>query len=142
MKFIIFIITFLLASPALSKDDCTPNLIKEDMCLYAKEIVSEVRKSLPIKMSETAKITSLRSENTRVIATVIFSYNLYELKTVLSRNNISINKMREIGRLHSNNNACSDDTLKSFLNLGGEFQYEYFFNDGSIYDVVTITNCI
>lgn len=138
-----FILAVLLFVPVVSLADnsCIPNLIKEDMCVSAKKITTAMQKELPVKITENMVITTATAEQRRVILTASLSYNLDTLINMADGDKEFIAKARAINKKVSRKTICENREIRAFINLGGEVQYDYIFNDGSVYDIVTITSC-
>lgn len=126
---------------ALADDQCTPNLINEDMCDAAKKFADNMKKALPITLSENLKITNVKSEKRRVIISASLAYNKDTLNELYDNDKYFYDKARKLSKKVTAKSVCDDSHTKAFVNLGGELEYEYYFKDGSIYDVTTITAC-
>jgi hypothetical protein len=124
-----------------ANDKCTPNLTKQDMCLYAKKIADELQKELPVKNSENLSLTEVKTENTRVIITGKMNSSSYDLEQVYKSNFANIDKAKGILRSNAKQAVCLDKYLSSFINLGGSIQYEYILSDGKLFDMVAVTSC-
>ncbi|MDX7275482.1 hypothetical protein SJ322_24890 [Serratia marcescens] len=141
MKFKIAAAALIICASFAQADTCMPNLIKEDMCKVASNLAIEGKNSIPIKISENMQITDIKSENVRLILTASLSYDLSYLEETYQHDDKKLKQAKDYGREYAKNNACNKKPTRSFINLGGQIEYDYVFNDGSIYDVVTITSC-
>lgn len=141
MKIILFYLIFIFPAVAFADNACIPNLIKEDMCVSAKKITTAMQKELPVKITENMVITTATAEQRRVILTASLSYNLDTLIDMAGGDKEFIAKARAINKKVSRKTICENREIRAFINLGGEVQYDYIFNDGSVYDIVTITSC-
>lgn len=141
MKLKLAAAALLLCASFAQADKCMPNLIKVDMCKVATSLASEGKNSIPIKISENMQITDIKSEDSRLILTASLSYNLPDIEEAYQQDEKKIEQAKSYGRTYAKNNACTKKPTRSFINLGGQIEYDYVFNDGSIYDVVTITSC-
>ncbi|MGQ6630770.1 hypothetical protein ACUNDV_23885 [Serratia sp. IR-2025] len=141
MKLKISSAAILLCASFAHADKCMPNLVKEDMCKVATKLAMEGKNSIPTKISENMQITDIKSENVRLILTASLSYNLSSLEEAYHHNEENIEQAKNYMRKYAKNNACNKKPTRSFINLGGQIEYDYVFNDGSIYDVVTVTSC-
>lgn len=141
MKIILFYLIFIFPAVAFADNACIPNLIKEDMCVSAKKITTAMQKELPVKITENMVITTATAEQRRVILTASLSYNLDTLIDMADGDKEFIAKARAINKKVSRKTICENREIRAFINLGGEVQYDYIFNDGSVYDIVTITSC-
>lgn len=126
---------------ALADNPCVPNLINEDMCVVAKSIESELKKSIPIKVNERMNITDAKADITKVTVTTAFIYNQDEYKEILNNDDKLIAKTKDIVKKMGAKSSCSNKALNAFINLGGVVEYDYVFSDGSRYETVTITSC-
>lgn len=120
---------------------CTPNLIKEDMCIQAKKLAGNVQKELPIKSGDNLYITNVKADNTRVIITAEMKYNRNALEHAYQNNDSDIDKAKKILSYNAENSVCQNKILMSFINLGGVIQYEYVFNDGNLFNIVAVSSC-
>lgn len=141
MKITLFYLIFIFPAVAFANNTCIPNLIKEDMCVSAKKITTAMQKELPVKITENMAITTATAEQRRVILTASLSYNLDTLINMADGDKEFIAKARAINKKVSRKTICENREIRAFINLGGEVQYDYIFNDGSVYDIVTITSC-
>ncbi|MBG6032199.1 hypothetical protein I5E97_14275 [Proteus hauseri] len=141
MKKTLFVVSLLFPLTTFANDPCIPNLIKEDMCVAAEKIASGVKKSIPIKITDSMKITDVTSEKRRVIMIMSLSYNMNGLTAIANGDNKLLRDIRDFHNKASIQTACGNKYIRSFINLGGEVEYKFTFKDKSIYDVVTITSC-
>ncbi|HDU8661597.1 TPA: hypothetical protein RG707_001371 [Serratia liquefaciens] len=141
MKKYLIATTLLLWTSFSQAENCMPNLIKEDVCKAAASLAKEGKHSIPIKVSENMQITDIKAENNRLIMTASLSYNSQYLEEAYQHDEKKLEHAKLYGRKHAKNNACTKKPTRSFINLGGQIEYDYVFNDGSIYDIVTITSC-
>jgi hypothetical protein len=141
MKEYLIATIFLLGPSYAIADECTPNLTKQDMCIYAKKIAGELQKELPIKNSENLYITEVKTENTRVIITGEMKNTRNALEKAYNNNYANIEKAKGILRSNAKQAVCLDKYLTSFIDLGGVIQYEYAFSDGKLFDIVAVTSC-
>ncbi|WP_261246187.1 hypothetical protein [Serratia fonticola] len=126
---------------ASADNKCTPNLTKQDMCIFAKKLADEVKKELPIKNSDSLNLIEVKADNTRVILTGELKETRLSLENTYKIKGISIEEGEQMLRINSKKIACSSKPLASFINLGGVVQYEYVFSDGRLFDIVAITSC-
>lgn len=127
---------------SIANEECEPNLIKEDVCKTAHNIAVESQKYLPIKITETMYISSIKSEKNKLIFNAKLSYSESDLQYANKQANIDDDQVKKLIREQTKNRVCLLKTpSKSFINLGGKIEYDYIFNDGTIYDVVTINSC-
>ncbi|MEQ5120791.1 hypothetical protein [Morganella morganii] len=140
MKKILFGI-LLLPLVTFADNSCMPNLINEDMCLAAKKFADNGNKSVPVSISERVKINKFRAEKRRVIITANLDYDKKTLEDLYDNDPYFYDKARKLSRKVTIESICSDKNIKAFTNLGGEIEYEYFFSDGAIYDIMTVTAC-
>lgn len=129
----------LCASADINK--CTPNLTKQDMCIFAKKLADEFQKELPIKISDNISLTEVKTENTRVIITGEMKVTSYQFERNLNNNHTNIDKVKDILRSNAKESTCLSKQLTSFINLGGIIQYEYVFSDGKLLDIIAVTSC-
>lgn len=141
MRILLLIIVLLTPLFSMANDACFPNLIKENMCKHADNLSNEIKKNLPIRLTDNMVLTKIKSVDRRIILSASLSYDFNTLKNIFNDDKDFIEKARCINREMSIKNVCADKHVRAFINLGGEIEYEYIFNDGSIYDVVTITDC-
>lgn len=141
MRILLLITVLLTPLFSMANDACFPNLIKENMCKHADNLSNEIKKNLPIRLTDNMVLTKIKSVDRRIILTASLSYDFNVLKNVFNDDKDFIDRARHINREMSIKNVCADKHVRAFINLGGEIEYEYIFNDGSIYDVVTITDC-
>ncbi|MEX9223569.1 hypothetical protein AB7W86_07535 [Providencia rettgeri] len=126
---------------SLANNPCIPNLINEDMCKIASEATRELKSSLPLKITDTMKITEAVAEQKRIILTASLNYNKETLDSMVANDKELIDKIKNINKRMANKTVCDDANSRSFINLGGEIEYDFVFKDGSIYDIVTVTAC-
>lgn len=126
---------------SLANNPCIPNLINEDMCKIASEATRELKGSLPLKITDTMKITEAVAEQKRIILTASLDYNKETLDSMVANDKELIDKIKDINKRMANKTVCDDANSRSFINLGGEIEYDFVFKDGSIYDIVTVTAC-
>lgn len=124
-----------------TNNPCMLNITGQDMCIAAKTFADNGNKSVPLSISERVKINKFRAENRRVIITANFDYDKKTLENLYDNNPGFYEKARKLSRKVTTESICSDKSIKAFTNLGGEIEYEYFFNDGEIYDIMTVTTC-
>ncbi|WP_273831142.1 hypothetical protein [Serratia bockelmannii] len=137
------IIIMLMLAPfcSLAANNCTPNLTGQDMCTVANEIVNATNKYIPIKYDDNMNIVNAKAENTRVILTTQMNYNRIDLEKEYGNSEERIEESKTFSRRYAREKVCSNRSSKAFVNLGGVIQYEYFFNDGKLFDIVTVTSC-
>lgn len=140
-KTLLYIALSLVPWYASADNKCTPNLTKQDMCIFAKKLADELQKELPIKNSDNLSLTEVKTENTRVIITGAMKIASYEFERSFNNNYTNIDKVKELLRSNAKESACLNRQLKSFINLGGVIQYEYVFSDGKLLDVIAVTSC-
>ncbi|MEQ4787953.1 hypothetical protein ABN070_14910 [Morganella morganii] len=135
------LLLLLFTTAVFAKSTCMSNLTQQDMCIVAKKITSAMQKELPVKITENMVITTATTEQRRVILTASLSYNLDTLIDMADGDKEFITKAKAINKKVSRKTICENREIRAFINLGGEVQYDYIFNDGSVYDIVTITSC-
>lgn len=111
------------------------------MCAVAKDIANITKEYIPIKFDSRMNVTDARAENTRVILTTQMDYNRFELEREYGNNDEKIEESKNFSRRYARSKVCSNRSSKAFVNLGGVVQYEYFFSDGKLFDIVTVTSC-
>lgn len=141
MKKILFVVSLLFPLTTFANNPCIPNLIKEDMCVAAEKIANGVKKNIPIKITDSMKITDITSEKRRIIMTMSLSYNMNDLTAIDNGDDQLLHEIRDFHNKASIQTACGNKYIRSFINLGGEVEYKFIFKNKSIYDVVTVTTC-
>lgn len=137
----ILIPALLILSPLALADYCTPNLIKENVCELAKKVADGGNKNTPNKISEEMTLLTYKTDGVKLTGLVRFSYNqkLLDLKT--NGNQEALSKIESMVKQGAINSVCNGKATKAFINLGGEVEYDYIFNDGSSYTKFTISTC-
>lgn len=141
MKKLLLIALLFTPLVSLANNPCIPNLINEDVCKIASEATRELKSSLPLKITDTMKITEAVAEQKRIILTALLDYNKETLDSMVANDKELIDKIKNINKRMANKTVCSDANSRSFINLGGEIEYDFVFKDGTIYDIVTVTAC-
>ena len=71
-----------------------------------------------------------------------FEYNKAFLDESLIAGGMTNSQMINIMREHSRSTMCAGNkATRNFITQGGEVQYIYRFNDGSIYTTIDIISC-
>lgn len=140
-KALIYITLSAISFYASADNKCTPNLTKQDMCIFAKKLADELQKELPIKNTDNLSLTEVKTENTRVIITGSMKVTSYDFERSFNSNYTNIDKVKDILRSSAKESVCLNKQLTSFINLGGVIQYEYVFSDGKLLDVTAVTSC-
>ncbi len=129
------------SSFSLAADECIPNLINEDMCAYAVKLVNQIKRDLPVDLSNNIKLTDVKAERRKLIFIVTFPYDFNVLKDAVNNDKNIIEKSKIISRETMDKTLCTSKATRAFINLGGEIQYDSFFSDGISYDSFTVTSC-
>ncbi|EMO7835904.1 hypothetical protein AB2842_001834 [Morganella morganii] len=108
MNKLLLAIMLLVPLSALADNPCVPNLIHEDMCVVAKSIESDLKKSIPIKVNERMNITNAKADMTKVTVTTAFIYNQDEYKELLNNDDELITKTKDIVKKMGVKSSCSN----------------------------------
>lgn len=109
---------------ALDKNGNFESKQEQDAYLIAtlKNMAKEINSQTPIKLDEYTKLTSVIA----LQKTITFNYFLYRT----SSKDVNPQELNKIAMENLNHSACQSEATKNLIDLGGEYVYIYFGNDG------------
>ncbi|MDE1508175.1 hypothetical protein PWJ72_01680 [Serratia nevei] len=136
---------FCLLTPAfyaMAASECTPNLIKKDVCEIAANIAAEAKTTLPIRISEGIEMYSIEANKNALISYIRMKSTESEMQDIYTRGRVTPGLVKAKLREETKIKACeSGNPIRSFINLGGEVHYNYTYPSGKTYDSFSIVYC-
>ncbi len=141
MKYITAILVTLPFS-ALSATHCFYNLSNVDVCKQAAKMANEIKSDLPLNVSKDVSLYAVEVKDNKLIAYVRLNYSEYDALKIYPWAKKSWGFFKNQWRDTVTAFACGDEnSLKSFVRMGGELQYIYSFINGDPYDSFSIVYC-
>ena len=141
-KIIALALLFTASLPVLAESECTPNLIKEDVCKIASGLAAESKSVLPIKITDGMEMYAIEARGNALVSHIRLSATESDMQAVYLREKVSPGLVKARVRMQTANNACAPkNPIRSFINLGGEVHYDYTFPSGKTYDSFSVVYC-
>ena len=124
-NFLIFISLFFSSTVlSLDKNGNFESRQEQDVYLIAtlKKMAKEMNEQTPISLDEYTKLTSVIA----LQKTITFNYLLHRT----NYNEINPQELNKIALENLNHSACQSKATKNLIDLGVEYVYIYFSNDG------------
>lgn len=117
-------------------------LNENEACRAAQEIAAMYSGILPMKMSENMTLEKAAALKNIVQLTAVLLYSKQELEKALSRKGMTFDDMNRqlIGMTRAGTCQENSETL-AFISLGGQFQYDIKYSDGTPLLTIDIKGC-
>lgn len=134
------IVLMIFSTKAIAAPDCKAN--ENEACRAAQEIVAMYSDVLPMKMNENITLEKAAALKKIVQFTAVLIYSKQELETALSRKGMTFKDMNTqlIGMTRTGTCQENSETL-AFISLGGQFQYDIKYSDGTSLLTIDIKDC-
>src|SRR5947207_645199 len=125
MKIIIVAAGVLIAASgtAFAQDDCTPNLVRFDVCAEARMLQAQAAGGLPMRMNQEMTLQQIAAFGRRLSMTVVWFYTNTELDKMLVAGRMSRDDLKTKMDSQTRSMVCGQENLAAFVGLGGEIQY-------------------
>lgn len=141
MKYLTLIL-ILISGLSFADVRCTPNITKFNICEKAEQIVKEVRPMLPMELSEGVSMYAIDASVNKIIAKVRLAMTEEQMDYYAKKNHITQGVAKDRMSDQVKMTVCTkSNPLRSFIRLGGEMQYTYFYPSGNEYTTVNVTSC-
>ena len=134
------IVLIIFSTKALAATDSKLN--ENDACRAAREIAAMFTGILPMKMSENITLEKAVALKNIVQLTAVLIYSKQELEKALSKKGMTFYDMNRqlIGMTRAGTCQENSGTL-AFISLGGQFQYDIKYSDGTPLLTIDIKDC-
>lgn len=141
MRYLTFIL-LLISGFSFADVRCTPNITNFNVCEKANQIVKEVGPMLPMELSEGVSMYAIDSSVNKIVAKVRIAMTEEQMDYFAKKNHITQGVVKDRMSDQVKMAVCTkNNPLRSFVRLGGEMQYTYFYPSGSEYTTINITSC-
>lgn len=108
---------------------------------HAKEVAAELAPNLPMQISKNVTIRTVTAIDTTLTMVAKLAYDYDYLKSAAAAGGVTPESLKPKMQVMTTNIVCSDKALSAFVQLGGEIQYIYQFDDGVQYMVAAVKEC-
>lgn len=139
---------FVLATTAFATevpDNCRPNLSQVDMCAHAVEIANELNKGFPHQSSAMSTIVKAAALDATVTIRIEMAITEEGIRRAAESKGVTVNAMKETWRrtvaAGIEETGCSEELYEAFVGLGGIYRYNYYYSDGTLFNVIEQKKC-
>ncbi len=126
---------------AVETDHCVGETQKENVCLEAKTIASEIAKQLPLRMSDTMIWESVLAIENTIQGHLFLSYDKESLEQSLEDSGSDLETAKS-AMYDAARAVCAEGSpTRSFIDMGGAMRYVYGFADGEEFLTVNVDQC-
>ena len=114
-----------------------------DLCEIASSMESQISPSLPLQLNEILTMESIATNNRNVtIMLRLEKENGEKLKLALDEMEQSkSDAVKEIISERIIKDACNSKAMNHFIGLGGRINYEFLYDDDSIFSTINLSRC-
>ena len=142
MRILFIIFLMLLTTKTTAEEDtCFNNIIQLNICEEADRVRDLVSNELPQNISQNLVLRSITSFKNTLTSNAMLLYDRDFLETALSDGGRTMDSIKQQMEVMTQNVACSMSYSKAFIELGGIKNYVYQFQDGELFQEISIKEC-
>ncbi|KVR84119.1 hypothetical protein WK26_08485 [Burkholderia vietnamiensis] len=112
-----------------------------DLCAQARAYADYTAKMLPMQISRNLTITTIFAIGKRITMTAELAYDRQYLESLAASKGVSMQSIDSAMNKTAENNVCTHEAVKAFIDSGGTVQYAYRFRDGTNYLNPVVSSC-